>query len=238
VRLSRTRLNEGLAAGDTIADKKAAIEEYFRVVAAAMNSQSIDPVSKSLMKTKLGDITGMSSRDVDRQLGRLMNRQNSYAVKDQQVVSHEVNNDIWAKAQREILEVIVNEPWYCEDLAGHIKAEDFSGEVYREIATAAFESYANDEKSQIVQVLMRIESTEGGRVAVMLGEQGEKKGNYKQRIEDALKTIDSYKIESERKQLKHGLDGEDNERLLKIQNMLGKNKIVRPMTPTNTNGVN
>ena len=74
---------------------------------------------------------------------------------------------------------------------------------------------------------MRIESTEGGRVAVMLGEEGEKKGNYKQRVEDALKTIDDYKIESEREQLKHGHDGEDYERLLKIQNMLGKKQVVR-----------
>ena len=110
-----------------------------------------------------------------------MSRSSSYAVKDQKVVSHAPSGDLGIKAQREILEVLLNEPQRCEEVSTHIKAEGFSTEVFREIAMAVFESYEPGQKIGIVQILMGIESIEGGRQAVKLAEDGEKKGNYQQR---------------------------------------------------------
>ena len=212
------RLVDGLAGSDNIADKKTAIEEYFRVVAAAMNSQSIDPVSKSLMKTKLVDITGLSPREVDGQLRRLMSRSSSYAVKDQKVVSRGPVDDLAIKTQREILEVLLNEPQRCEEMSAHIKPEGFATEVFREIATAVFESCEPGEKIGIVQILMRIESTEGGRQAVKLATDGENKGNYQQRIEDAIEAIEKCKANNKRMQIRQTIN--DDESLSKLTEIL------------------
>ncbi len=183
-----------------------------------MNSQSIDPVSKSLMKTKLVDITGLSPREVDGQLRRLMSRSSSYAVKDQKVVSRGPVDDLAIKTQREILEVLLNEPQRCEEMSAHIKPEGFATEVFREIATAVFESCEPGEKIGIVQILMRIESTEGGRQAVKLATDGENKGNYQQRIEDAIEAIEKCKANNKRMQIRQTIN--DDESLSKLTEIL------------------
>ena len=222
------RLQDGLAGSDNIADKKEAIEEYFRVVAAAMNSQAIDPISKSLMKTKLQQITGLSADEVQRQLKKLMARGQSYAVRDQKVVSQAAGEDLMLRAQREILEVLLNESSLCEKVAAHIGPDEFGDDELREIALAVFDAAASGQKTDIVDILQRIESVQAGRQAVTLAENGENKAHYEERLTDALKIIDKYKEEQEKdllaKQIKCGQD----QSLIKLTDMLKKSNKRNP----------
>ena len=216
------RLQDGLAKGDNLADKKEAIEEYFRVVAAAMNSQAIDPVSKSLMKTKLQQITGISASDVDRQLRRLMGRTESYAVKDQKVVSAASSQGLASKAHEELLEVLLNEPGLSEKVGRYIGVDDFESNEFKEIYLAVTGSHESNEKADIVDVLQRIESVEGGRLAVKLAQEGESKGHYQQRLDDALEILETEKELRHKDMLTKQLKSDDDASLSKLTEVLKK----------------
>lgn len=216
------RLQDSLAGSDNIADKKEAVEEYFRVVAAAFGSSTIDPISKSLMKTKLRQITGISDEEIDGQLKRLVSRGSSYTVKDRTAVSAAADEKLVLKAQKEILEVLLNEPSLCSRAFEYIKPERFEGDVLKEIAAAVFESYSNDEKADIVFILQKIESVEGGREAVRLADEGEKKANYDRRLNDAINVLNTHKEEILKTKLKEQMKSDQDQSLIELTDMLRK----------------
>ena len=71
-------------------------------------------------------------------------------------------------------------------------------------------------------MLGRLESVEAGSAIVKLAEAGEKKGNFTERLEQALDVIEDYTKDVQRGRMKAGLSDDETESLRKISEILPK----------------
>jgi DNA primase len=219
------RLVDGLGSSDNFTDRRAVTEEYLRTVATAIKGGRVDPIGKGLIVGKLAEIIGLSSNQINRELARLtarLVRSGSIGVQNQKVVSVDLGDGFFARAQQEILEVLLNEPKLFRSVAGRITAEQFDVPVLREVAEAAFESLGKAEKVVLAELLGRLESVEAGSAIVKLAEAGEKKGNFTERLEQALDVIEDYTKDVQRGRMKAGLSDDETESLRKISEILPK----------------
>ncbi len=220
------RLVDGFQDSGNLTDRRGLIEEYLRTVARAMQSGRFDPISDGLIGQKLSRITGLSEGETRDYLARVagrMERNSSFAVKNQQVVSVDFGQGLHAMAKRDVLEVLLNEPGLFGEVAGRIGPDAFGGGVLREIAESVFRLCAGDGSPAVGEILAGVESVEAGSAVVELAEEGEKKGNYRQRLCDALDVIDGCRAAANREQLKSGdLTDENTEALRKIGEMISR----------------
>ena len=217
------RLQAGLSASDTLADRRRITEEYLRTVATAVTAGRRDAVAEGLIGTKLSRIIGLSEQETRRQLeryARSMSRGRTLAVRNQKVISVADSDGKEAEAQREILEVLLNEPKLFADVAGRINVEDFDVGVYREIAEAVFSALAQNPAASLAEVLARIASAEGGNVVVELEANGVRKGNYARRLDDAVEVIEKRRAAAETEELKRRLSDDDTDALRRVSKML------------------
>jgi len=217
------RLVSGLGDSDNFADKRAAIEEYLRTVATAIRSGRCDPLARGLIVSKLSGIIGLSGNQINRELARLtarLARGDSFAVQNQKVVSTDLPDSLFARAQREILEVLLNEPGLFESVTGKVTVEDFDENTLREIARVVFDSLARSEKATLAQLLSRLESVQAGSAIVEMAQAGAEKGNFIERLEEALNVVAGHIQDIEKGRMKSTLSDDDTESLRKINEIL------------------
>ncbi len=217
------RLIDGFGDSDNLADKRAAIEEYLRTVATAIKSGRCDPLTKGLIVNKLSGIIGLSGNQINLELARLtarLARGDGFAVQNQKVVSVDLGRGLFARAQREILEVLLNEPGLFENVTGRITAEAFDVPTLQEIAQVVFESLGRSEKAKLVELTGRLESTEAGAAIVELAQAGAEKGNFKERLEEALTVVADHMENIEKDKMMQTLSDDDTESLRKLSEVL------------------
>jgi DNA primase len=188
-----SRLVEGLDGSDTIVDKKAVVEEYLRTVVAGMQGGKIDGLARGLIVSKMSGIIGMDSAAIEKLIAQMNSRANrnaSYAVQDQTVVSVNLGQGKFAKAQHEIIEVLVCAPNLYSKVSAVMKAEDFSVPVLREIAVVLFEMLESGREFDFLELLGRIESVETSSALVGMNDVGNAKGDVRDRIKGALAFIE------------------------------------------------
>jgi hypothetical protein len=98
-----------------------------------------------------------------------------------------------AVAQREILEVLLNEPGLFHNIERSITEELFDVPILREIAAIVLDILRSEEDFALRTVLARTESVQLGDSIVELQELGERKGNYCSRLTDALDVLNRQK---------------------------------------------
>ena len=230
------RLVEGMAGSDNIADKRAATEEFLRTVATAVKSGRLDPIARGMVVTKLSSIIGISNEQVNRELAKLagrLNRSASYAVKNQKVVSFNLGDGIFAKAQREVLEVLLNEPGLFENVPGAITVEAFDVPILRQIAERVFDWAESGDKKNLTELLAKVESVEGSSAIVRLAELGQKKGSYRERLTEAAGVFENHIEDIKKNEIKVDLSDDDTESLRRISGILGKRNKRNPGMITN-----
>ena len=217
------RLLDGLDGSDSLTDKRSATEEFLRSVAAGIRGGRLDAISKGLIVTKLGGIIGLSSEQINRELVRLMGqlgRTASYNVESRKVVSVDFGEGFLAKAQSEILDVLLNEPRLYSEVVGKVTTEDFDVPVLRETAEVLFGCLEDGREITLAGLLQGIESKQAGSALIHLAETGEKKGNYQKRLQDALGVVQNHRRNSRKDSIKAGLSDDDTESLRKITEIL------------------
>ncbi|HEG43811.1 MAG TPA: DNA primase [Phycisphaerales bacterium] len=220
------RLIDGLDGSDNQTDRRSATEDYLRTVATAMKGWRTDDISKRLIIRNISKIMGMEIKELNRELVRLAGRQNrgssSYAVRNQRVVSIDLGKGYFARAQREILEVLLNEPKLFDKVAGRVVDDVFNVPILREIAGVLFTALAAGETLSVAQLLGRLESVECGPAVLELEEAGKAKGNFEHRLKDALGAIDENNEKIRTSQLKAALNDDETEALRSLSANLGK----------------
>lgn len=189
------RLVGGLEGSDNIVDKKAVVEEYLRTVVAGMQGGKIDDLARGLVISKLSSIVGMNAASIERlihQMNSRASRNASYAVRDQTVVSVNLGQGKFAKAQYEIIEVLVCAPKLYNKVSAVMKAADFSVPVLREIASPLFEMLGSGSEFDLLELIGRIESVEASGVLVGMSEVANSKGDVRDRLKGSLAFIESY----------------------------------------------
>jgi len=218
------RLTEGLKGSDNLSDTRAVTEEFLRSVATALLGGRIDVLSRGMMVNKLSKIIGLSSEQINRELGRLsgrVGRSQSYSVQNQKVVSANLGDGFFT-AQKDILEGLLSEPELFSQVAGRVKAEDFKHPVLRQIAEVVFDALQKSQRPTISQLLTRFESVEAGSMITDLAFSEAKKGDNKERFEKAVAVVEEYLRNDLLDRIKAGLKDNETETLRRVIKTLPK----------------
>jgi len=183
------RLMESFGGEDTLVDNKAAIEEFLNTIAVSLRAGSLSAIDRGLIVNRLSKIIGLGSKEINAELGRKLaraQRGSSYAVKNQKVVNLDLGEGLSATAQREILEVLLNEPQQFKTVQKKITPDNFDVPILRQTAVILFETLCTGPKASLSEILAKTESAQVSSIIVKLAQAGEEKGNFQARLTGAL----------------------------------------------------
>ncbi len=203
------RLTESFTRDNTLVDNKAAIEEFLQTIATAIRAGNLAAIDRGLIVNRLSSIIGTGTKEINAELCRRIERvaktasyHDTIGVKNQKVQSVDFGEGFFAAAQREILEVLLNEPKLSEIVKQKITAEDFDVPILKQIATILFETLNTNIEAQLTEILAKAEAVEAGGVIVELAQAGEEKGNYQSRLTGALDAIQRYQAQKRKSEIK------------------------------------
>jgi DNA primase len=187
------RLRETFAADDTLASRKAAVEEFLQTVALGFGSNQIPVLESGLIVNKLARMIGLSESEIRKELDRRIKPPAQPVRTDGRMVASAPATDwgqgLHASAQREILEVLLNEPGLFHGVDEGISPDLFDVPILVQLASILLDVIQSEEDFSLGRVLARAESVEVGERIVELQRVGEEKGNYHSRLVDALKVL-------------------------------------------------
>ena len=189
------RLQQAFDTDNTMAGRKAAIDEFLQTVATGLWAGKLTPIETGLIVNKIARIVGLDSREIGRELTKRAQRvQNAAKAEEGQHMEGRVDlgKGLYASAQRELLEVLLTDSGSYGRIRDAVRLDDFSVPALREIAEAVYAAYEADGEATLTTILARIESERISNVAVALQGVGEKKGNFKARVDDALMVMARY----------------------------------------------
>jgi len=189
------RLREKFATDDTLAGKKSAVDEYLQTIATGLQAGKISDIDLGLRVNQISRIIGLDSRQINAELNNRIRRAlraTSYEGRSENVPGVDYGQGRFAVAQREVLEVLLNEPKLYETVKQKITADVFDVPILGQVAAILFETLDGDINAPLKEILARIESVEFGNCIMELAAAGQKKGNYDSRLAGALGAIKQY----------------------------------------------
>ena len=191
------RLTASFGSDDTLAGKRLAIEEYLQTIATALWAGNVPPIDRGLIVNRISKIIGLDGKQINAELSRRLRqaqRAASYNAEKQKAQTIDYGQGLFAMAQREVLEVLLNEPKLFEIVKQKITADLFDVPILRQAAAILFETLNTNVNASLSQILARTESVELGKSLVELTQAGEEKGNFQARLTGALDTIERYQV--------------------------------------------
>ena len=153
---------------------------------------------------QISRIIGLDSRQINAELNKRVRRAQrsaGYRQGEQEVAGIDYGRGAFAAAQREVLEVLLNEPGLYETVRQEITAEVFDVPILRQIAAILFEMLSIDSETPLRQVLARTESVELGKCLMELAHAGQEKGNFESRLTGALDAIERHQAQKKRSRI-------------------------------------
>ena len=194
------RLTASFASDDTLAGKRLAIEEYLQTIATALWAGNVSPIDRGLIVNQISKIIGLDGKQINADLSRRLRqaqRAASYNAENQKGRTIDFGQGLFASAQRELLEVLLNEPKLFEIVKQKLTADLFDVPILRQTAAILFETLNTNIDASLAEILAAVESVELGSSLVELTQAGEKKGNFQARLTGALDTIERYQAQKQ-----------------------------------------
>jgi len=189
------RLREKFATDDTLAGKKSAIDEYLQTIATDLQAGKIHDIDLGLRVNQISKIIGLDSRQINAELNNRLKRAQRatrYEYGSENVPDVDYGQGRFAAAQREVLEVLLNEPNLYETVKQKITADVFDVPILGQVAAILFETLDGDINALLNEILARTESVKLGNCIMELAAAGQKKGNFESRLPGALSAIEQY----------------------------------------------
>jgi DNA primase len=199
------RLTDSIGSDDTLTGKRQAIEEYLQTIATALWAGNVQPIDLGLIVNRISRIIGLDTKQINAELSKRLRRAQraaSYNTRDQKAQTIDYGRGLFAAAQRELLEVLLNEPKLFEIVKQKITVDLFDVPILRQAAAVVFETLDNDMEASLSRILANTESVELGKSMVELFQIGEEKGNFQSRLKGALDTIERYRARKQNGQIK------------------------------------
>ncbi|MFC1780795.1 DNA primase [Planctomycetota bacterium] len=199
------RLRDKFDSDDTIAGRRAAIEEYLEAVAIGFQAGNVSDVDCGLRVNQVSKIIGMESRQINAELNKRIKRMARTAgrnIENNPSGKIDYGRGRYSAAQREILEVLLNEPALYDDIREKITAETFEVPILSQLAGILFETLGENINASLSEILTRTESVELGNYFMELAQAGEVKGNFAQRLAGAIEAIERYKGQDKNNSIK------------------------------------
>jgi len=208
-RFKWNRLLESFGRDDTLAGKKLAIEEFLQTIAASLWAGNLPAIDRGLIVNRLSKIISADPKEINAELCRRISRAakaarypDTIGKQNQKVQTIDFGRGLFAVAQREVLEVLLNEPKLFEIVKQKITVEDFDVPILRQIADILFQTLSVDINASLKEILARAESVEAGSVIVQLAQGGEEKGNFQSRLAGALNAMQRIQGKREKSDIK------------------------------------
>jgi DNA primase len=194
------RLREKFATDDTLAGKKSAIDEYLQTIATDLRAGKIHDIDLGLRVNQISKIIGLDSRQINAELNnrlRRAQRASRYENGSENVPGVDYGQGRSAAAQREVLEVLLNEPTLYETVKQKITAGVFDVPILGQVAAILFETLDGDINAPLTEILARTESVELGNCIMELAAAGQKKGHFESNLAGALGAIERYETQKQ-----------------------------------------
>ncbi len=187
------RLREMFAGDGTLGSRRAVLDEFLQALAAGFASNSLPVIESGLVINKVARIIGLREAEIRGELGR-RTRQSSGSGRDQMrdesvLQAVDWGQGLYAAAQREVLEVLLNEPGLAHSIERGITPDLFDVPILNQIASMLLDIIESDGDFSIGRVLARTESVELAECIMELQRVGEEKGNYHSRLVDSLEVL-------------------------------------------------
>ena len=170
-----------------------------------MWSGSLAAIDKGLIVNRLSKIIGLDSKEINTELQKRIDRAAraaSYNAENRKVQRMDLGSGLLAAAQREILEVLLNEPGLFETVGEKVAVEDFDVPVLRRTASILFEVMNTKAEVRLADILTRAESPQESSLIVQLAQSGEAKGNFESRLAGALDAIERHRAQTTKSGIK------------------------------------
>jgi len=199
------RLTASFGNDDTLAGKRLAIEEYLQTIATALWAGNVTPIDRGLIVNQISKIIGLDNKQINAELSRRLRqaqRTANYNAEGQKPQTINYGQGLFANAQREVLEVLLNDPKLFEIVKQKITADLFDVPILRQIAAIMFKTLNTNIDASLAEILAGAESVELGSSLVELTQAGEEKGNFQARLKGALDTIERYQTQKQNSRIK------------------------------------
>ncbi len=192
------RLTAGINSDETITGKRSAIEEYLQTIATALWAGNVSPIDHGLIVNRISKIIGLETKQINSELNKRLRqaaRTASYNTEGKQSQIIDYGHGFFAAAQREVLEVLLNEPGLFEIVKQKITPDIFDVPISRQIAELLFEMLNHNINTSLAEILAKVESVELGNCLVELSQTGEQKGNFQARLTGALDAFERHQAQ-------------------------------------------
>lgn len=192
-----SRLEQAFATDDTLAGRKAAIDEFLQAVATALGAGNLNAIETGLLVNRLARIlsldAGVVAGELKTRAGRVQ-RSNARTVVNTAASAINLPATLAARAQSEVLEVLLCDPSLFSAVAKRLTIEAFDVPELAAVAGVIFDIFESGRAATVDAVLARIESKEAAAYVVNLEHAGQAKGNFGRRLDDALDILDERNI--------------------------------------------
>jgi DNA primase len=183
--LWQRRSEQVQAAGGNLADRRRAVEDFLRLVAQSAAYGAIDEVRRGQLAQHIAHMLNIPAADLQQQMRRLTRTMPRGSTSSPSRAAAMEPAATGTDAQRQVLEVLLNQPDLFAQAAEKISPEDFFDPVLRRIAQAVW-SAAGAGSLRIDELLARQELSPLAGLLVELAGGGERRGNYEQTLAGAV----------------------------------------------------
>ncbi len=187
------RLQEAFAGEESLAGRKTVLEEFLQAIATGLVSNNLPVLEIGLIVNKVAKIIGLTPHQLNADLSKRMERLTR--AKESEPDATVQNKPIdWgagldAAAQREILEVLFNQPELIGDYEPKLGLHLFNVPILRQAAALLWDACREGGDVSVDSILARTESMQMVECIVELQQAGEAKGNFHARITGALEVL-------------------------------------------------
>ncbi len=221
-------LSGNLSGDHALSEKTQIIEKFLTTIASALISGNVDGLGRAVLTARLGEMIGLSQSRIDTELARLIRRKQKPDVGGTQPqTSEEPQNDLFVKAQREIIEVLLRQPDLFGDIEGRIGIELFQGNL-RMIAEPLFGMLAKGQEPVLALLLGQIELPQAAQELLQLDEMSGQKGDFPRRLNEAMEAIRLCQLKQQTQTMSKAIkDDMDDASLQKIHDIIQQKKNVQ-----------
>ena len=208
-------LNEQLGTSQNLSDRTEAIRQFLQTAAPAMQARQMDSVSRTVTLGRLSELLGVSVSRVEEEIAAIQKQKRRMQQPDD-VDEHmgkapEMSVNLALKAQREILEVLLEHPDCFQQISDRVAVNDFGpDECTKELAEAIFDILSQNVPLQLSLVYSRVESSQAAGLLTQLQTAAEQKTGLLDQLEGALRELENRRQDGRIQILKQQM-GKDDE---------------------------
>ncbi len=178
-----SRRSADYSRAETLAEKRTIVEDFLRLVVSSATYGVIDALRQGLLAGHIAELVGLSPREIADQM-RSLARQVGRAGATGRVGASERAVGFSARAERWVLEVLLNAPELFGQVRGRITPAMFGDPALRAVAEEVWRLGEAD-RLELAAVLGASDSERWGRLVTDLQITGEKRGNHESTLAEA-----------------------------------------------------